>query len=415
MSETPELRHEGSVWTFSYSGMRAEFSHLHQENSGLHGEISVKTTLPGIPPHLHEARLNLSSTTARGTLAKAIAKRGGESLAELAEDFVEMSCVMTTRAFRQGEPFVDLAEQEYQEPQFAVGHVWPLNKRGMIFGPAESLKTITMMASALDVVTGESTLGFDVQPGAVALMDWETDAADATNLWHRLARGRGLAKPPRLLYRRCHSPVWSEAESASVEFAREGVSFVFLDSAFWACGGDPNSQENVGRMFEGIDALGSLTSVLINHTAASEADKARRRHYGVEHFRNAVRASWELRKAENPLAPSAVDLGLYRDKLNIRRREGPFGFRVSFEGDSGPIRVDRYDDAIAESPALDASRPATDRIYDELTHGRATLKQLGKALDMPDGTVKSAVYRLGAKVRGRWVDKEYFYELAASE
>lgn len=415
----PELRREGGTWIITYGGLRADFTYLRQESGsqhgGLHGEVRVTTILPGVPAHLHEARINLSSTSGRQTLARAIARRGGETLDVLADDFVEMACVMTTRAFREGEPFSNLAQQEYRDPQFAVGTVFPLNKRAQVFGPAESIKTTLLMAFEMDVATGDPSLGFDVMPGAVGILDWETDSDDASNLWHRLALGRGLAKPPPLLYRRCRNPIWIEAESAAIEFAREGVRFATLDSAFWACGGNPNDQEKVGLMFEGIDALGSLTSVLINHTAASEQDKARRRHYGLEHFRNATRASWELRKAENPARPDVVELGLYRDKLNMRRREGPFGFTVTFEGESGPIHVQRCDTTISDTPALDESRPAGDRVLDELAHGRATLKQLGSALNLPEGTIKSAIHRLKSQVRGRPMNGEYLYELVAHE
>ncbi len=421
MTSSPQLRREGPLWIFEHQGLRAEFSHLRQESGGtyggLNGEVRISTTLPGVQPHLHEARLNLSSTNARETIIKTLVKRGGEGLTEVGiADFVEMACVLTMRAFRQGEPFKNLAHVSYSEPQFAIQSLFPLHKRCQLYAPAENFKTTLMLAMLMQVATGEASLGFEVQQSAVAYLDWETDENDASNLWHRLALGKGLSTPPDLYYRRCKSPVWHEAESAAVEFAREGVGFCLLDSAFWACGGNPNNQENVGGMFEGIDALGPITTVLLNHTGSSETEKTRRRHYGLEHFRNAVRASWELRKAETPGTTGLVSLGLYRDKLNMRRPEGPFGFEVIFDGDSGPIYVQRRDESIVDVPELDESRPATDRVLDELAHGRATMKQLIAGLNLPEGTLKSAIHRLGkTKVRGRSLDKGYFYELVAHE
>lgn len=415
-AKKPPLRREGQLWIYEQGGLQAEFKHLHQESGGmyggLNGEIRVVTTLPGVNPHLHEARLNLSSTNSRDTLVKTLARRTpGMDKSDL-EDFVEAACVMVIRAHNKGEPFVNLRTHTYAPTRFAVQNLLPLNKRAQVYAPAEHFKTTLMMSFLMDIATEQETLGFGVEGGAVAIMDWETDADDASNLWHRLAWGRGLENPPNVVYRRCRNPIWVEAESASVEFAREGVRYVLIDSAFWACGGNPNDQKQVGQMFEGIDDLGALTTVLLNHSAAAEKEKARRRHYGLEHFRNAVRASWELRKAENPTRPGTVSLGLYRDKLNMRRSgEGPYGFEISFDGDDGAISVLRKDEAITQAPELDESRPATDRILDVLAEGKAGLKHLAEFLNIPEGTVKSAVYRLKGKVKSGRDDHGFYYEL----
>jgi hypothetical protein len=415
----PPLRREGQLWIYEQGGLQAEFKHLRQERGGmyggLNGEVRIVTTLPGVNPHLHEARLNLSATSARDTIAKVLIKRAPGFEREQIEDFVESACVLVMRAFNKGEPFVNLSTHTYTPPQFAVANLFPKNKRNQVYAPAEHFKTTLMLAFLMDIATGQDTLGFSTQQCPVSYLDWETDSDDATNLWHRLAWGRGLDVIPDLHYRRCHNPIWVEAESASVEFSREGVGTVLLDSAFWACGGNPNDQEKVGLMFEGIDALGSVTSVLLNHTGASEGEKTRRRHYGLEHFRNAVRASWELRKAETPGQSSVVNLGLYRDKLNMRRSgEGPYGFVISFDGDDGPISIVRKDEAITDAPELDESRPAGDRILDVLAEGKANRKYLMERLNLPEGTVKNAIFRLKGKVKGGQDDTGFYYELTST-
>lgn len=381
---------------------------------GLNGEIRVVTTLPGSNPHLHEARMNLSSTNARDTLAKALVRRApGMEKADV-EDFVEAACVLVMRAFNQGEPFINLATHTFQPPQFAVANLFPKGKRNQIYAPAEHFKTTLMLAFLMDIATGQDTLGFQTQQAPVSYMDWETDDDDATSLWHRIAWGRGLDVIPNLHYRRCHNPIWIEAESASVEYAREGVGAVLLDSAFWACGGNPNDQEKVGLMFEGMDALGPVTSLLLNHTGAAEGEKTRRRHYGLEHFRNAVRASWELRKAEAPNS-GVINLGLYRDKLNMRRSgEGPYGFDISFDGDDGPIYITRNDKAITDSPELDESRSAGDRILDVLAEGKASRKYLMEKLNLPEGTVKNAIFRLKGKVESGQDSDGFYYRLTGT-
>lgn len=412
----PELRIEGDRRIVQHRGFLAEFSHLRQldgaQYGGLNAEVRWATTLPGMASHLHEARLNLSSTTARESVIKAVSNRIGRDseLRPVFEDFVEIACVTAIRSFRQGAPLVNLAHRTPVAPQFAVESLFPLHKRIQVFAPAENMKTTLMLAFLMDIVMGVPSLGFTVQQGGAAYLDWETDEDDATSIWHRLAQGRDLPYVPDLFYQRVHGPIWQQAESMAPQFTREGISVVALDSAFWACGGNPNDQDKVGMMFQGIDDLGPVTAVLLNHTASSETEKSRRRHYGLEHFRNASRASWELRKAEQS-QDNWIHLGLYRDKVNMRRREGPYGFRVRFDGDEGPIYIERDDEGLVENPELDESRPASDRILNELAHGKATLKQLASALNLPEGTVKVAVHRLKGKVQGRKVEKDYFYEL----
>ena len=75
---------------------------LRNERENLTGEIAVKTTNPGIAPHLHQARFNLTSTTARKTLAKAL----GERLDLAWDDMIEQACVMVLAKHREGEPVI---------------------------------------------------------------------------------------------------------------------------------------------------------------------------------------------------------------------------------------------------------------------------------------------------------------------
>ncbi|MDZ4250932.1 MAG: AAA family ATPase [Candidatus Nanopelagicales bacterium] len=416
-SAVPEIRVEAGHYIVTYGDLQANFSRLREEAGrqfgGLNGEVSISTTLPGVPPHLHEARINLSSTSGRDTLLKAIKSRvKGGALVETLEDFVEYACVMTLRAFRQGTPLLNLANVTYQPVPFAVEKVFPLDKRCQLYAPAENFKTTLGMAFLQDIATGLPMLGFAVTEGPVAYIDWETDENDASNIWHRLARGRDYPVPD-LLYLRAHRPIWEEAESLAPQLAREGVKAVLLDSAFWACGANPNDQEKVGTMFQGIDALGRLTSILLNHTGAAESGKKRRRHYGLEHFRNAVRASWELRKADTPGA-EWISLGLYRDKLNMLAPEPPFGFRIRFTPYDGPIYVERDDKTVSATPELDESRPISERVKTHLlAHGMTSPLDLAKALGELPNAIHQAVRRLGNQIVREGNGRTVRYGMAA--
>lgn len=423
MQELPELRVEGDHYIVEWAGLRAEYTHLNEirgaQFGGLNGEVRITATLPGLPGHLHEARMNLSSTSSRETLIKTLQKRiAADAGLVPVEDFVEMACVLVIRRFRQGSPLVNLAEVEYKPAAFSVEHLFPLNKRNQLYAPAENLKSTLAMAFLMDIATGndqdtgKASLGFSVNGGPVGYIDWEMDENDSSNIWHRLAQGRGLETVPDIFYRRCHRPLWEEAESLEPQFRREGVVAVAIDSAFWASGNNPNNQDNVGLMFQGMDALGDLTTILLNHTGADQADKKRRRSYGLEHFRNSVRASWELRKAETPGDPY-IHLGLYRDKLNIRKSaSGPYGFRVKFEGDEGPITVERDDSDIDETPELEESKASPERVRAYLLkHGRTAASVLVEELRLNETNVYTAISRLGKAVMKEKAGRIVYYSI----
>ncbi len=399
----PELTIEADCYVIEWAGLKAEFSHLHEvrgaQYGGLNCEVRITTTLPGIPSHLHEARINLSSTSGRETLAKALKRRVADGIPDVVpvEDFVEMACVLVMRKHREGSPVVQLADGEVVPPRFPVGSIAPYRKPAMIYAPAESLKSTFGLSLCLDVTTGDPGLGFAIEGGPVLFCDYETDEDEARFIWSRLCAGRGLSQRAPLFYRRCLQPFWDEAESLRRLIVREGICLVLIDSYFWACGCAPLAQENVGMMFQGIKAL-DTTVIGLHHTAAAQGDQKRRRPYGLEHFRNASRSSWEIRKARM-LGDPAIYLGLYRDKLNISPDEGPFGFKVTFEGKEGPIRIEPHAGVVDDVPELEESKPAPERVRDFLArHGKASAKELGEGLNITVDAVYQNVKRLGALV-----------------
>ena len=70
------------------------------------GEITISSSVPGHRGHLHQARLNLTSTSARRTLATYLNSRaqGGDW-----DGIVEQACVRVLEGYREGEPLVHLA------------------------------------------------------------------------------------------------------------------------------------------------------------------------------------------------------------------------------------------------------------------------------------------------------------------
>ena len=118
--------------------IRIRIDRLRNERENLTGEIAVKTTNPGVAQHLHQARFNLTSTTARKTLAKALQER-----LDLAwDDMIEQACVMVLTKHREGEPVIRVGNLPPREAlKYRVAPILLNNQPSLVYGPGGTGKS----------------------------------------------------------------------------------------------------------------------------------------------------------------------------------------------------------------------------------------------------------------------------------
>jgi len=131
----PTLRANAGIYDLAWADEKVavRIDRLHENSSNsVVGEIVVKTLLPGVASHLHQAQLNLTSTSARRTLAKHLEER----LPELDwRAIIEQACVLVLRAYREGEPVVELHDAPKREgPRHRVGPILIEGHPNLIFG-----------------------------------------------------------------------------------------------------------------------------------------------------------------------------------------------------------------------------------------------------------------------------------------
>ena len=140
MPSTPQVASQAGIYTVQWEEERVviRIDRLQEHRSELTGEITVRTSLPGVLPHLHQARFNLTSTTARRTLAKALTER-----VPLAwDDLLEQACVLVLTLYRAGEPVMEVGNQERETAPPWLLH--PLLRRGqptLLYGPGKTGKS----------------------------------------------------------------------------------------------------------------------------------------------------------------------------------------------------------------------------------------------------------------------------------
>src|SRR5690349_2304577 len=65
-----ERRGLGYVWEAEQYGIRVIADYLRERSDELTAELCIESTLAGLPSHLHQARVNLTSGTSRSALAR---------------------------------------------------------------------------------------------------------------------------------------------------------------------------------------------------------------------------------------------------------------------------------------------------------------------------------------------------------
>src|SRR5690348_3094154 len=111
-----QWRRDGDVFSFVWPDHRVGIGleNIKESSSGeMHAEVTVERTANGQSRHLHLARLNLLSTTARDSLGRSLTERlqqAGMAKEEIPpwKLLLEAACTLTVRQWRIGSPFVDL-------------------------------------------------------------------------------------------------------------------------------------------------------------------------------------------------------------------------------------------------------------------------------------------------------------------
>jgi hypothetical protein len=370
-----------------------------------HGELVVLCGLPGTRSadgHIHQARFNLTSTSARTTTAKVLAQRANAPEVDWL-DLLEDLCRRVLAAERAGTPTVVVGGLPHQ-----LGIAWTLEpiiaagKATILYGEGGTGKSTLAVAAALSVQTGaEIVPGWSPRQAGVLYLDWETDAPDVDGKVKMLAAGAGIRPPFGLRYREMVGPLADQVESIAAEIAEHDVALLVVDSIGLASGttsDGSDASESALRLFSAFRAL-RVAVLAVDHVSKSGADEAHRttRPYGSIYKVNLARATIELRRDESGGERSKV--GIYNTKTNLGRRLAPQALWVE-HGESA-IRYTRAD----LDGRLEEALPLVERIARTLVlapGGAMTVAAIAEAVGTEENTVRATLSRY----RTRFVKNE---------
>ncbi len=369
---------------------------LSRTRGELHGELAVACGLPGtrsVDGHLHSARFNLSGGTARGTLAKTLAKRAGTDDIDW-EDLLEDFCRRVMAAEREGDPIEKVGTLPIPVGEsFRLEPILPLDQVTILYGDGGVGKSTLAVAMAVAVQEGVSLVERWIPRKAPVLyLDWEAGRDSLNRRVRGVAMGGNLPRPATLDYLNCRrrGALYTFAEDVARMVDQGGYGLVVVDSVGMASGaggegGDAN--ESTIRLFSAFGFLGT-TVLAIDHVNRTDAETTgkRSRPYGSIFKSNLARATFELRRQRTN---DGSVLGLYHTKANDQDTLPPLSLQVT-HGDDGRIAYQRL-----EHLPTELTKPLTmaDRIAAVLRQGHATSEDIASELEADEHSIRTILNR----------------------
>lgn len=356
------------------------------------GEIVVESLDNGREGHLHQGRINLTSTQQKDALAKALFKMDDGTRWT---DIVEAVAVRTLELHRQGEP-VELVgiNPLPKAPAYRLYPICPEGQPGLIFGEGGTFKSYLALLFCILVQTGESACGLRPQKGNVLYLDWETSSEIANMRAKAICEGMGLPVTP-IRYRYCFHSLFEDLESLQNVVNENDIQFAVIDSAAPACGGDPVDSELTIRVFNALRNL-RVTPLILAHVAKNIQEGRTTTPFGSVFWWNMSRSIWEIRRAASA-TDGRLTVALTHRKANLGPlRQSSLGFDVEIttDGNEFPLTCSLTRTDATSNPALSRQLGTKERILASLRSGAKTTDEIAVLLGKDKGDIQPRMSEL---------------------
>lgn len=371
-----------------------ETTHLKQKSDGIvSGEVTISTSAPGVPSHLHRSHFNLSSERSRTSLAKTLKERHN-SLDW--HGLLEQNSVYVIDMYRRGEPVRELkSTDEIQRPRYLLNPLIIENYPNVIFGDPSSAKSTlaVILSQVMQLPWHDNPMGITApaSPVKVLYIDWESDWETINWQLKTLENGMGLGYLS-LHYRRCYFPLAQDIEQIKKYVEETEATLLIIDSLGIAAGGELKETQSPLAFFGALRQLGR-TSLILAHN--NKEDIKKKTIFGSQFFTALARNVWEIRKSQDTDSDE-MELALFHKKPPpFSKLQKPIGFKIEFDNELGKMEVKKHDPRnVAE---FIERMTDTDRVLDALRDGPMDNKELTDELEMKPDNVRVATNRLKKK------------------
>jgi hypothetical protein len=394
--QKPQIKTLGGVYQLTFMDERIQVKvERVRENTQREtwGELTVTSTIPEDSGHIHQARLNMTASAPRKTMAKSLEDRissldwGG---------ILEYVCVMVLQAHREGAPVIQLAEHEM--PKGLSHRLFPYiqeRQASLLFGEGDTGKSWLAIMMAVSVSTGMPMLNMRPERGNVLYLDYETDE---DTLWERvnmICAGLGKPIPDGFYYRQMHQLLSADFQHINQLVVDNGISLVIVDSAAPAVG-EPEASQPTTEYFRVLHSL-RVSTLTVAHVAKGGKENE---PFGSIFWRNLPRANFRVTASHEPGADEFV-VGIRHTKSNNGRRMKDLAYRLDFQEGS----LTFAETEVMDVPDLADNQPLYQKIAVLVKRGAMGTDDLAGELGVRAVVVASTLARHTERfqpVDGKW-------------
>lgn len=284
-------------------------------------------------------RLNLASQTGREGYARSMSKvvknkQGYDSALSVACNAVMKAIFSKPRVTRMCDAPLKKERRWMLEPFILDG------TSNILFGEGGGGKTFVALRWMLSIATGIPFLGTKPLRTAPCLfLDYEDETDEGWDRVMKLCSSKSLTPDgetpdAELLQNNMNYfdpegiPVHELVPTLKAVIAEKKIEFILIDSAVYACGGEPEKAEVVGRFFNDISKLGVTTLIIAHETKSENHDHV----FGSIFWRNCVRNMWNAQSEKDPVDTRKISFGLFHRKCNQAAIHQPVPLRI-FHGE----------------------------------------------------------------------------------
>lgn len=397
----------GYVYAPPGEGIEFRVDGLVRERGDWRGRITVRSTLPGLPSHIHRQRVLLEGANTVRDLTRTLSDITGERhpLTPKWAVWIRQLTVSVVDAEEAGAPAMKVGKLPRSIGiRERVRMLLPDGKVTILYGPGGAGKGYIATKLGVCVQTGLDFCGLKTIQGNVMYLDWEDDEEIMNERIQMVCSGMGM-EPVEFDY----VPMTGRLDERLPEIMRLidelETQFVIVDSVT-AAGGTASehggSYEDVAQRVMTAARQLDRTVMLIDHVndAGRTSKELAGKPYGSVFKGYLSRGMWEV-KQDQETNGLVNHVGLYQTKRNHTAPLPPIGLSLDFS-EPGKVLIERED--VRDSPTLAAPTSIGYRIEGLLRTGpRLTADQIAEALDEEKKAVRKALERGGKN--GKFVSR----------
>lgn len=388
--ERPDVTVHTGIYLFKWESLNIEamVERIFEDSRHiLSGELAIWQKAPGQEELLEQTRLNLSSSSSRDRLAKALAERV-ENIDWVS--VIKYVCILTIKEYRKGEPVVQVGQEPASmETDYRLYPILEEGEPTTIYGPGGAGKSyLADYIAVLVQMNHPGTANWLPKSGNVLYLDWEaSESIHNRRIW-AIKKGLGITTNETVFYRFCTQPLAYDIIEIQHQILEHDIGLVIVDSQVAASSGDIERAEVASQYYNALRSL-RRTSLTIDHVPKNvESGKAM--PFGSVFKWNRSRSLFELKKYQEP-GEDTIELGLYHVKHNEGRLIKPFGIRVEFDYEGKILQSVRFlATDIQEIPELIKGLSLKARIIGLLKSGeKMEVKEIAEIVEEEQSKVRA--------------------------